>query len=174
VKGRTYGHKTYHHPEVGTFTLGYQTMQLEGTPGQRLNAYYAEPGTPGARARLTAPCGAAALTAFGSTRRRPAGCGGWRHASWHRRRSWPWRAYHPWRPAERGAGPTERLRRTRGCWHDDWNRARQFGQVLSDAKNEPMTNWPGLMELTPLPTSSTMPQYSCPIGAGLVTGLSPR
>jgi len=25
---------------------------------------------------------------------------------------------------------------------------------------------PGLMEVTPLPTSSTMPQYSCPIGVG--------
>ncbi|MER5180975.1 helix-turn-helix transcriptional regulator [Streptomyces sp. NPDC002896] len=46
VKARTYGRKTYHHPEVGTFTLGYQGMQLEGTPGHRLITYYAEPGTP--------------------------------------------------------------------------------------------------------------------------------
>ncbi|MBZ3905405.1 helix-turn-helix transcriptional regulator [Streptomyces griseiscabiei] len=46
VRGRAYGHKTYHHPEVGTLTLGYQSMQLEGTPGQRLVTYYAEPGTP--------------------------------------------------------------------------------------------------------------------------------
>ncbi|WP_433174326.1 helix-turn-helix transcriptional regulator [Actinoallomurus sp. CA-150999] len=46
VKARPYGRKTYHHPEVGDLTLGYQSMQLEGTPGQRLNAYYAEPGTP--------------------------------------------------------------------------------------------------------------------------------
>jgi hypothetical protein len=29
-----------------------------------------------------------------------------------------------------------------------------------------MTNWPGLIVLTVLPTSSTMPQYSCPIGVG--------
>jgi len=53
-------------------------------------------------------------------------------------------------------------------------RARQLGQVLSDAKNEPMTNWPGLMDLTVLPTSSTMPQYSCSIGVGWGTGLMPR
>lgn len=30
------------------------------------------------------------------------------------------------------------------------------------------TNWPGLIVLTPLPISSTMPQYSCPIGIGFV------
>ena len=29
-----------------------------------------------------------------------------------------------------------------------------------------MTNWPGLIVLTALPTSSTMPQYSWPIGVG--------
>ena len=46
VAAKAYGHKTYHHPEVGTFTLGYQTMPLEGTQGQRLNAFFAEPGTP--------------------------------------------------------------------------------------------------------------------------------
>ena len=33
-------------------------------------------------------------------------------------------------------------------------------------ENEPMTNCPGLMDLTALPTSSTMPQYSCPIAVG--------
>ena len=37
-----------------------------------------------------------------------------------------------------------------------------------------MTNWPGLTEVTALPTSSTMPQYSCPIGVGSVIGLMPR
>ncbi|WP_435225734.1 helix-turn-helix transcriptional regulator [Streptomyces sp. Tue6028] len=46
VKGRAYGSKTYHHPEVGTFTLGYQGMHLEGTTGHRLITYYAEQGTP--------------------------------------------------------------------------------------------------------------------------------
>jgi transcriptional regulator with XRE-family HTH domain len=38
--------KTFHHPQVGTITLGFQGMQLEGTPGQRLGIYLAEPGTP--------------------------------------------------------------------------------------------------------------------------------
>ena len=37
--------KTFHHPQVGTLTLGFQGMQLEGTPGQRLGIYLAEPGT---------------------------------------------------------------------------------------------------------------------------------
>jgi transcriptional regulator with XRE-family HTH domain len=46
VKAHRPGTKTFHHPEVGTLALGYQSMQLEGTPGQRLVAYYAEPGTP--------------------------------------------------------------------------------------------------------------------------------
>ncbi|WP_345432879.1 helix-turn-helix transcriptional regulator [Actinoallomurus vinaceus] len=46
VKARPHGRKTYHHPEVGDLTLGFQSMQLEGTPGHRLNAYYAEPGSP--------------------------------------------------------------------------------------------------------------------------------
>lgn len=38
--------KTFHHPQVGTITLSFQGMQLEGTPGQRLGVYTAEPGTP--------------------------------------------------------------------------------------------------------------------------------
>jgi hypothetical protein len=46
--------------------------------------------------------------------------------------------------------------------------------VLSEAKNDPITNCPGLIDLTALPTSSTMPQYSCPIGVGAVTALMPR
>jgi transcriptional regulator with XRE-family HTH domain len=37
--------KTFHHPTVGTLTLGFQGMQLEGTPGQRLGIYLAEVGT---------------------------------------------------------------------------------------------------------------------------------
>src|SRR5438445_3229998 len=49
-----------------------------------------------------------------------------------------------------------------------------MGQVLSEAKNEPITNWPGLTEVTALPTSSTMPQYSCPIGVGCGTASMPR
>ncbi|MFI9842894.1 helix-turn-helix transcriptional regulator [Nonomuraea sp. NPDC051941] len=47
VRAHTQGRKTFHHPDVGDLTLGYQSMQLEGTPGHRLVAYYAEPGTPG-------------------------------------------------------------------------------------------------------------------------------
>jgi transcriptional regulator with XRE-family HTH domain len=46
VKSHRQGRKTFHHPQVGDLTLGYQSMQLEGTPGQRMNAYYAEPATP--------------------------------------------------------------------------------------------------------------------------------
>ena len=38
--------KTFHHPQVGTVTLGFQGMQPAGTPGQRLGIYLAEPGTP--------------------------------------------------------------------------------------------------------------------------------
>lgn len=38
--------KTFHHPEVGTLTLGYQSMHLEGTRGQSLIAYWATPGSP--------------------------------------------------------------------------------------------------------------------------------
>jgi hypothetical protein len=60
------------------------------------------------------------------------------------------------------------------CWHEVWNPARQCGHVLSQAKNEPMTNWPGRIVVTSRPTSSTRPQYSCPVGLGSATGLMPR
>jgi len=48
VRGRTSAHqdKTFHHPHVGTITLTFQGMQLEGTAGQRLGVYTAQPGTP--------------------------------------------------------------------------------------------------------------------------------
>jgi hypothetical protein len=46
--------------------------------------------------------------------------------------------------------------------------------VLSEAMNEPITNWPGRTVVTSLPTSSTTPQYSWPIGEGSVTSLIPR
>jgi hypothetical protein len=46
VTGHSFGRKTFHHPEVGDLTLGYQSMRLEGSPGHRLVTYYAEPGTP--------------------------------------------------------------------------------------------------------------------------------
>src|SRR3954464_5757375 len=37
-----------------------------------------------------------------------------------------------------------------------------------------MTNCPGLTDRTAPPTSSTVPQYSCPIGVGPLIGWSPR
>ncbi|MGW1027859.1 helix-turn-helix transcriptional regulator [Streptomyces sp. NPDC002577] len=46
VIGRKKIEKTFHHPQVGILTLSGQSMQLEGTPGQRLGVYIAEPGTP--------------------------------------------------------------------------------------------------------------------------------
>src|SRR5947209_15065016 len=42
------------------------------------------------------------------------------------------------------------------------------------AESEPITNWPGLIEVTSEPTSSTMLTYSWPIGVGCSTGLMPR
>jgi len=46
VVGRKRIQKTFHHPEVGVLTLSGQSMHLDGTPGQRLGVYTAEPGTP--------------------------------------------------------------------------------------------------------------------------------
>ncbi|MEU9286589.1 helix-turn-helix transcriptional regulator [Streptomyces sp. NPDC048275] len=46
VTGRKKTEKTFHHPQVGTLTLSGQSMHLEGTPGQRLGVYTAEPETP--------------------------------------------------------------------------------------------------------------------------------
>ena len=47
-------------------------------------------------------------------------------------------------------------------------------QVLSEAQNDPITNWPGLIVVTSLPSSSTIPTYSCPIAIGQSAGSSPR
>ncbi|MEV6589508.1 helix-turn-helix transcriptional regulator [Streptomyces acidicola] len=46
VRGHSHGAKTFHHPEAGTFTLGYHSLQPEGGSGQRMVAYHAAPGTP--------------------------------------------------------------------------------------------------------------------------------
>ena len=46
VTGRKPTQKTFHHPQVGTLSLTSQSMHLEGTPGQRIGVYTAEPGTP--------------------------------------------------------------------------------------------------------------------------------
>src|SRR5207253_11273997 len=53
-------------------------------------------------------------------------------------------------------------------------RSWQWGQVLSEAKNDPTTNCPGLIDVTSRPTSSTIPQYSWPNGVGCATGAMPR
>ncbi|MFC8626879.1 helix-turn-helix transcriptional regulator [Streptomyces anulatus] len=46
VVGRKKSDKTFHHPIVGTLTLSYQSLQIEGSVGHRLGAYTAEPGSP--------------------------------------------------------------------------------------------------------------------------------
>ncbi|WP_037571183.1 helix-turn-helix transcriptional regulator [Phaeacidiphilus oryzae] len=46
VTSRKPAQKTFHHPQVGTVTLTAQSLQAEGTPGQRIGVYTAEPGTP--------------------------------------------------------------------------------------------------------------------------------
>lgn len=63
VTGRKVAVKTFRHPQVGEFTLAFQGMALEGTPGHRMGVYTAEPGTPDHDAMLlldlTAPHAAA-------------------------------------------------------------------------------------------------------------------
>ncbi|NED84214.1 helix-turn-helix domain-containing protein [Streptomyces sp. SID11233] len=46
VTGRKPAHKTFRHPQVGLLTLTSQSLHIEGTPGQRIGVYTAEPGTP--------------------------------------------------------------------------------------------------------------------------------
>ncbi len=45
VTGRKAATKTQH-PEVGRITLAFQGLALEGTPGQRMGVYTAQPGPP--------------------------------------------------------------------------------------------------------------------------------
>ncbi|MGW1810266.1 MmyB family transcriptional regulator [Streptomyces sp. NPDC002078] len=46
VRAHRPGTKHFHHPQVGDPTLDYQSMLLEGTPGHRLVAYYADTASP--------------------------------------------------------------------------------------------------------------------------------
>lgn len=46
VKLHQTGTKRFRHPLVGDVTLGYEALDLPADPGQRLNVYTAEPGSP--------------------------------------------------------------------------------------------------------------------------------
>ena len=46
VRGDTRGQVTFRHPAAGELTLGFQGMTVDGSKGQHLVVYYAEPGTP--------------------------------------------------------------------------------------------------------------------------------
>ncbi len=46
VKAHVSGTKRFHHPVVGALTLTYEAFELAADPGQRLNIYTAEPGSP--------------------------------------------------------------------------------------------------------------------------------
>ena len=49
VKFHRTGTKRFHHPVVGELTLNFEALELAADPGQRLNVYTAEPGSPLAR-----------------------------------------------------------------------------------------------------------------------------
>ena len=46
VKFHRTGTKRFHHPVVGDLTLNFEALELAADPGQRLNVYTAEPGSP--------------------------------------------------------------------------------------------------------------------------------
>ncbi len=50
VKLHRSGTKHLHHPLVGRLTLAYEAFELAADPGQRLNVYTAEPGSPSGEA----------------------------------------------------------------------------------------------------------------------------
>ena len=50
----------------------------------------------------------------------------------------------------------------------------QWAQVLSLWQNGTTTNWPGRKDVTSLPTASTTPTSSWPIGLPASTSLAPR
>lgn len=53
IRPHTTARKTLHHPDVGTITLNFQALTIEGTPGQRLSIFYANPNTPEHQALTT-------------------------------------------------------------------------------------------------------------------------
>jgi len=46
VKFHRTGTKRFHHPVIGEVTLNFEALELAADPGQRLNVYTAEPGSP--------------------------------------------------------------------------------------------------------------------------------
>lgn len=50
VKFHRSGIKHFHHPLVGDLTLSFEALELAADPGQRINVYTAEPGSPSAEA----------------------------------------------------------------------------------------------------------------------------
>lgn len=46
MTGRKPAQKTFQHPQVGMVTLTSHSLHVEGTPGQRIDIYTAEPGAP--------------------------------------------------------------------------------------------------------------------------------
>ncbi|WP_329128621.1 helix-turn-helix transcriptional regulator [Streptomyces sp. NBC_01476] len=62
VVGRKSIQKTFHHPQVGVLTLSSQSLHVEGSTGQRLGVYTAEPGAPDHDAMLLLDLAAAPRT----------------------------------------------------------------------------------------------------------------
>ncbi|WP_147132498.1 helix-turn-helix transcriptional regulator [Nocardia ninae] len=50
IRGKTAGTKRFRNPMVGELTLSYETLSVNGAPGQILIAYHAEPGSDSERA----------------------------------------------------------------------------------------------------------------------------
>jgi transcription regulator MmyB-like protein len=73
VTGRKPAQKTFQHPQVGPVTLTSQSLHVEGTPGQRIGVYTAEPGTADHDAMLLLDLTAPAAMVDTPSRRRSAG-----------------------------------------------------------------------------------------------------